>query len=41
MTIKRMLPGFVAKREMMLPLEAPAIEAQFKELPPAPWFSLV
>ena len=39
MTIKLMLPGFVAKREMLLPSEAAAIEAQFKELPPAPWFS--
>ena len=32
-------PGFVAAREMLLPSEAAAIEAQFKELPPAPWFS--
>ena len=39
MTIKLMLPGFVAAREMLLPSEAAAIEAQFKELPPAPWFS--
>ena len=39
MTIKLMLPGFVAAREMLLPSEAVAIEAQFKELPPAPWFS--
>ena len=33
MTIKLMLPGFVAAREMLLPSEAAAIEAQFKELP--------
>ena len=33
MTIKLLLPGFVAAREMLLPSEAAAIEAQFKELP--------
>jgi integrase len=39
MTIKLMLPGFVAERGMLLPGEAPALDAQFRELPPAPWFS--
>ena len=34
-----MLPGFVAERGMLLPGEAPALDAQFRELPPAPWFS--
>ena len=39
MTIKLMLPGFVAERGMLLPGEAPALDAQFRELPPAPYFS--
>ena len=39
MTIKLMLPGFMAARAMLLPGEATALEAQFRELPPAPYFS--